>query len=69
MDGQRTDNNGPDVLGEEQVCANCGDTIEIGSWHPVLAETDDSGMFHLYPFCSPHCRDVWNRTQTTQNRE
>ncbi len=63
------DGNSSDFPDDEQVCANCGDSIEIGSWHPVLAETDASGVFHLHPFCSPYCRDVWHRTQTTQNQE
>ncbi|WP_049970503.1 DUF7576 family protein [Haladaptatus cibarius] len=69
MNDQRIAGNGPEIPGDESVCTNCGDTIEIESWHPVLAETDATGSFHLYPFCSPHCRDLWNRTRPTDTRE
>ncbi len=44
---------------DERVCAVCGDTIDIESWHPVLAETDSTGTLRLYPFCTPACRDAW----------
>jgi hypothetical protein len=53
---------------DERVCVVCGDTIDIESWHPVLAEPDAMGILRLYPFCTPDCRDAWNEN-TTDNRE
>ena len=50
-----------EAVGEEQVCVTCGDAIDIESWHPVLADTDAGGTLRLYPFCTPDCRNEWNR--------
>ncbi|WP_345409693.1 DUF7576 family protein [Haladaptatus pallidirubidus] len=69
MNDPRIAENSPERPGGDPVCTNCGDAIEIESWHPVLAETDADGSFHLYPFCSSHCRDLWNHTRTINPRE
>ncbi len=46
---------------DEHVCVTCGAIIDIESWHPVLADTDQDGTLRLYPFCTPTCRNEWNR--------
>ncbi|MGA9401365.1 DUF7576 family protein [Haladaptatus sp.] len=49
------------AVGDQQICAVCGDAIDIEAWHPVLADTDSNGTLRLYPFCTPACRNEWNR--------
>ncbi len=65
---QRMDGRVPDS-DDERLCANCGRTIEIEVWHPVLADTDAKGAVRLLPFCSTDCRDLWCREQTTEPQE
>ncbi|EFW90259.1 hypothetical protein ZOD2009_19418 [Haladaptatus paucihalophilus DX253] len=51
---------------DECACVVCGDDIDIESWHPILADTDATGTFRLYPFCTTDCRDAWNSHRTNR---
>lgn len=55
---ERTDEStdGNDV----ERCANCGDRIETGEWHPVDTARDADGEFVLVQFCTEACRDAWS---------
>jgi hypothetical protein len=42
-----------------EECAECGDHIPSGEWHPVATLRDGDGEMDIYDFCSEDCRSSW----------
>lgn len=40
-------------------CANCGDPLTDGQWHPVVTESTGDGDVDCYSFCDDDCRAEW----------
>lgn len=39
-------------------CANCGEPIDTGEWHPA-GTLDDGGQLRIVSFCGGRCRQAW----------
>jgi hypothetical protein len=50
-----------EAIFRRDVCAYCGDTVEISSWHPVAARCESDGGTWLAAFCDRTCRTAWER--------
>lgn len=56
----QTQNSSSGRVTEPENCANCGQPINMKTWHPVVTRTDEKGNFHVYAFCDEDCKDEWH---------